>query len=74
MCYYITRKISQSEHFIHLESGNKYAFLDPEFAIYKGFDHNMCVVERRIDESHQTERVNMQWGFLPPYLKNYEDV
>jgi putative SOS response-associated peptidase YedK len=74
MCYYVTRKISQLEHFLHLESGNKYAFLDEETVICKGFDHNMCVVERRVGDNHETERVNMQWGFLPPYLKNYEDV
>jgi putative SOS response-associated peptidase YedK len=74
MCYFTTRKVSQSEYFHHLESGSKYAFLNSEFAIYKGFDHNMCVVERRAGNSHETERVNMQWGFLPPYLKTYEDV
>lgn len=74
MCYTIAKKLSQSEYAQHQESGSKHAFLSPEFAIYKGFDHNMYLVERRAGESHATERVNMQWGFLPPYLKNYEDV
>ena len=74
MCYFTTRKISQTEYFQHLESGNKYAFLDAEVAIYKGFDHNMCLVERKVGSRHESERLNMQWGFLPPYLKNYEEV
>jgi putative SOS response-associated peptidase YedK len=74
MCYFTTKKISQAEYFEHLESGNRYAFIDPEYAIYKGFDHNMCVVERRVGEAHETERVSMQWGFLPSYLKREEDV
>jgi putative SOS response-associated peptidase YedK len=74
MCYSTTRKITQPEYLQHLESGSRYAFLNSEFAIYKGFDHNMTLVERRVGDSHTTERVNMQWGFLPPYLKNYEDV
>lgn len=74
MCYTITKKLSQSEYAQHQESGNKCAFLNSEFAIYKGFDHNTYLVERKVGDSHTTERVKMQWGFLPPYLKNYEDV
>jgi putative SOS response-associated peptidase YedK len=74
MCYFTTRKISQTEYFQHLESGNNHAFLDPEVVIYKGFDHNMCLVERKVASTHQTERLKMQWGYLPPYLKNYEEV
>lgn len=74
MCYSTTRNITQPEFVQHLESGNRYGFLNSELAIYKGFDHNMCLVERTKGNSHQTERVHMQWGFLPTYLKNYEDV
>ena len=73
MCYYTTRKVSPSEYFQHLESGSRYAFLNQDFAIYKGFDHNMHIVERRTG-SGGTEHVNMQWGFLPPYLKTYDEV
>lgn len=74
MCYFTTRKVSQSEYFQHLESGSRFAFLNSELAIYKGFDYNMTLVERRVGKSHETERVRMQWGFLPPYLRNFEDV
>ena len=74
MCYSVTRKITQPEYLQHLESDNRHAFLNSEFAVYKGFDHNMLPVDRKLANSHTTERVRMQWGFLPPYLKNYEDV
>ncbi|HVF96339.1 MAG TPA: SOS response-associated peptidase family protein [Flavisolibacter sp.] len=74
MCYTTTRKISQSEYFEHLQSGERYGFIREDFAVYKGFDYNTHLVERPVAGSHQTERVKMQWGFLPPYLKNDEDV
>ena len=74
MCYTTTRKISQAEYFEHLQCGDKYGVLAEDLVIYKGFDHNMHLVERPIENSHQTERVKMQWGFLPPYLKTAEEV
>jgi putative SOS response-associated peptidase YedK len=74
MCYTTTRKISQSEHFEHLQSSEQYGFIGEDLAVYKGFDYNMHLVDRPISDSHQTERVKMQWGFLPPYLKTEEDV
>jgi putative SOS response-associated peptidase YedK len=63
-----------SEYFEQLESGERYAFLNEEFAVYKGFDYNLHAVDRPIADSHKTERVKMQWGYLPAYLKNAEDV
>src|SRR5688500_13748590 len=74
MCYTLGRGISTAEHFEMMRSGEKYGFLNESLAIFKGFDHNMYPVDRVIENSHQTERVNMQWGFLPPYLKTAEDV
>ena len=74
MCYLTGRKISAGEYFEMLQREERYAFINEELAIYKGFDHNMHPVDRVIENSHKTERVNMQWGFLPPYLKTVEDV
>ena len=74
MCYTTTRKISNTEYFEHLSSGEQHAFLNEGLAVYKGFDFNMHLVDRPVDGKHQTERVKMQWGFLPPYLKTAEDV
>ncbi len=74
MCYSLTRKITQPEYLQHLDGDDKYAFLNSEFAAYKGFDHNMLPVDRKMEASHTTERVAMQWGFLPTYLKTAEDV
>ena len=74
MCYLTTRKISPSEYFELSNSGDRYAYLGNDFVSFKGFDHNMHYVDRRIEGSHETERVKMQWGFLPPYLKTEEDV
>ncbi|HVG14295.1 MAG TPA: SOS response-associated peptidase family protein [Chitinophagaceae bacterium] len=74
MCYSTSRKITQPEYLEHLQSGERYSFLGGELAIYKGFDHNMHLVDRPIENSHKTERVPMQWGFLPPYLRTAEDV
>ena len=74
MCYLTTRKVSPSEYFDLSDSGERYAYLGNDFVSYKGFDHNMHYVDRRIEGTHETERVKMQWGFLPPYLKTEEDV
>jgi putative SOS response-associated peptidase YedK len=75
MCYTTTRKISnQAEYFELLNSEERHAFLNEEYAVYKGFDYNLHLVDRPIANSHKTERVKMQWGFLPPYLKTAEDV
>jgi putative SOS response-associated peptidase YedK len=50
------------------------AFLNEDFAIYKGFDYNFMPVIRPVAGAHKTERVRMQWGFLPPWLKNRDAV
>ena len=74
MCYLTGIKTSPSEYFELLQSTERYGFLNEELAIYKGFDYNMYPVLRPIENSRQTERVKMQWGFLPPWLKTAEDV
>ncbi len=74
MCYLTGRKISTSEYFELLQNGERHAFLNQELAIYKGFDYNMYPVDRPFENSRQIERVNMQWGFLPSYLKTVDDV
>lgn len=74
MCYLTGRTISPSEYLELLESGEKLGFLNQELAVYKGFDYNMYPVIKAIENSRQTEKIKMQWGFLPPYLKSDDDV
>ena len=74
MCYTLSKKISTAEHFEMLQGENRYGFLNEELAIFKGFDYNMYPVDRVVENAQRTERVKMQWGFLPPYLKTAEDV
>src|SRR5689334_5997136 len=74
MCYLTGRKISNTEFQELLELNERLGFLSEELAIYKGFDYNSYPVIRAVAGKHQTEKVRMQWGFLPPYLKTKEDA
>ena len=74
MCYLTGKKISNTEFNELMELGERMGFLSDELAIYKGFDYNMVHVIRANTETKQQERVKMQWGFLPFYLKTKEDV
>jgi putative SOS response-associated peptidase YedK len=74
MCYYNGRLVTKEEYSRLKDLEKQVAFLNEELAIFKGFDYNDFPVLRVIPGSHETERVEMQWGFLPPYLKNKEAV
>ena len=74
MCYYMGIKVTREEYNQYKALEEKVAFLSEGYAIYKGFDFNMCSIIKPIAGSRQTERVKMQWGFLPSYLKNQEAV
>jgi putative SOS response-associated peptidase YedK len=74
MCYLTGRKISNTELQELLELGERMGFLADGLAIYKGFDYNTYPVIRAVAGKHEKERVKMQWGFLPSYLKTREDV
>ena len=74
MCYLTGRKISNTELQELLELNERMGFLGEGLAIYKGFDYNKYPVIRARSGKQETETVKMQWGFLPPYLKTWEEV
>lgn len=74
MCYYYGRIVSKAEYDRLIELEKAVAFLNQDMAIHKGFDYDLLDVIRAVPGAHKTERVPMQWGFLPPYLKNEEEV
>jgi putative SOS response-associated peptidase YedK len=74
MCYLTGKRISKREFEELMEIAERLGFLSEELVIYKGFDYNTCGVIKAITENRQMERVKMQWGFLPSYLKTKEDV
>lgn len=74
MCYYNGIKVTKVEYIRLKELEKTIAFLNEEIAIHKGFDHNDFPIIRPKGQTHETERVEMQWGFLPDYLKNDEAV
>jgi putative SOS response-associated peptidase YedK len=74
MCYYNGRKITSEEYHEIIAQEKTTAFINQEMVIHKGFDYNYMPVIRPITDKHQTERVRMQWGFLPSYLKNTDAV
>src|SRR3954469_19588991 len=74
MCYYNGIKVTKQEH-IRLKSlERKFAFLGENLVIHKGFDYGDFPVIRPKASSKETERVEMQWGFLPPYVNTTEKV
>jgi len=74
MCYYNGRRVTKEEYSRLKDLEKSIAFLNDNMAIHKGFDYGDFPIIRPIAETHQTERVDMQWGFLPRYLKNKEAV
>lgn len=74
MCYYNNIKVTKNEYEELKALERAVAFLNEEFAIHKGFDYGPYPVIRPVAKTHKTERVKMQWGFLPNYLKTWEEV
>ena len=74
MCYYNSIKVTREEYLELKELEKVIAFLNEDFAIHKGFDYGDFPVIRPVAGTHETERVKMQWGFLPPSLKNEEEI
>jgi putative SOS response-associated peptidase YedK len=74
MCYYNSIKVTKDEYNELKELEKVIAFLNEEFAIHKGFDYGEFPVIRPIANTHETERVKMEWGFLPTHLRTKLDV
>src|SRR6185369_9396161 len=74
MCYYNGRRITKAEYDELRTLEKAVAFLNEETVIHKGFDYNFMPVIRPVTGAHEKERVRMQWGFLPSWLKNREAV
>ncbi len=75
MCYYNGVKIAHSE-FIRLKNIEKaiaqYDFLNKPLLI--GFDYQNIPVLKRVEEKAAFDIVEMEWGFLPPYIKTREQA
>ena len=74
MCYYNGIKVTSEEYFELKDLEKVIAFLNQDFAIHKGFDYGDFPIVKPIAGTHNTERVKMQWGFLPPSLRNEEEI
>lgn len=75
MCYYNGVKIIHSE-FIRLKNMEKaiaqYEFLNKPLLI--GFDYQNIPVLKRVEGKEDFEIVEMEWGFLPAYIKTREQA
>jgi putative SOS response-associated peptidase YedK len=75
MCYYNGQKVKRAEY-IRLKELEKqlsrYDFLNRELQI--GFDYAKNAVLKPIEGVRDFDIVQMEWGFIPPYLKTREDV
>ncbi|MEP7107269.1 MAG: SOS response-associated peptidase [Ferruginibacter sp.] len=75
MCYYNGVKVTHSE-FIRLKAIEKaiaqYDFLSKPLLI--GFDYQPIPVLKRVEGKQDFDVVEMEWGFLPPYIKTREQA
>ncbi|MEP7143656.1 MAG: SOS response-associated peptidase family protein [Ferruginibacter sp.] len=75
MCYYNGVKVIRSE-FIRLKSLEKalanYDFLSKPLHI--GFDYSNVPVIKRMEEVEDFDILQMEWGFLPSYIKTREQA
>ena len=75
MCYYNGQRVSRAE-FIRLMALEKavmnYDFLDQE--LHDGFSYDKIAVLKPTEDKCNFDIVQMEWGFIPSYIKNREDV
>ena len=75
MCYYNGQKIAKTE-FIRLRQTEKpvalYKFLN--LLLLEGFSYGKSAVLKPIPGKEDFDIVQMEWGFIPPYMKTREDV
>jgi putative SOS response-associated peptidase YedK len=75
MCYYNGQKVNHDEY-IRLKNLEKlvarYDFLSRDLQI--GFDYSQNAVLKPNPEKNDFDIVQMEWGFIPRYLKTREDV
>jgi putative SOS response-associated peptidase YedK len=75
MCYYNGIKLTRQE-FILLKDFEKsvadYPFLNND--LNNGFDYGNSPVLKKIDNKRDFEIVEMQWGFLPHYIRTKEQA
>lgn len=74
MCYYNSTKVTREEYLELKELEKVVAFLNEDFVIHKGFDYNDFPIIRPVAGTHGTERVKMQWGYLPYWIKSKEEA
>lgn len=74
MCYYNGIKVTHDEYVRLKALERRFAFLSDKLAIHKGFDYGNFPVIRPVAGTHETERVEMEWGFLPPYANTNEKI
>lgn len=75
MCYYNGQKVSRAEYIRLLELEKAvaaYDFLDQE--LIEGFSYGQIAVLKPNEGKSDFDIVQMEWGFLPNYLKNRDDV
>lgn len=75
MCYYNGQKVTHAE-FIRLKGIEKmvasYGFLERD--LHDGFAYGPIAVLKPEPNREDFEIVQMEWGFLPPYWKNRDEV
>ena len=75
MCFYNGQKVTRDEY-IRLKQLEKavakYNFLNHDLQI--GFDYGMNAVLKSIPGKEDFEIVEMEWGFMPNYVKTREDA
>ncbi len=75
MCYYNGIKLTQIKS-IKLKNFEKsisnYPFLNND--LFNGFDYTTTPVLKRKENEVDFDVVEMEWGFLPPYLKTRDEV
>lgn len=75
MCYYNGIKLTQIQS-IKLKEFEKslleFPFLKQD--LLNGFDYGPAPVLKKREDEHEFDVVEMEWGFVPSYLKTREDV
>lgn len=75
MCYYNGQRVTEADYITlkNLEkSVQEFTFLNRDLQV--GFDYSLNAVLRKVKDREDFDLVQMEWGFIPWYVKTREDL
>ena len=74
MCYYYGQKVSRDEYIRLKDVERQWLREQSPYPVINGFNYPKCTVLKATDDRRDFELADMEWGFIPNYIRTREDV